>query len=138
MGPKFCKFNFLDTDIVNTKNCSYCNKPFTEELWCKECINSLEKSAENGNKVAMFNLANKYYNSEGIEKNLEKAFHWYQEAAKREHVEAMFNLAKRYYNGEGTEENLEKAFHWCQKAAEKDYVNAMFHLAYNYYNEKGI
>ncbi|PKY60297.1 hypothetical protein RhiirA4_483856 [Rhizophagus irregularis] len=19
------------------KNCSYCNKPFTEELWCKEC-----------------------------------------------------------------------------------------------------
>ncbi|GET50531.1 kinase-like domain-containing protein [Rhizophagus irregularis DAOM 181602=DAOM 197198] len=21
----------------NHKNCSYCNKPFTEELWCKEC-----------------------------------------------------------------------------------------------------
>jgi hypothetical protein len=20
-----------------TKNCSYCNKPFTEELWCKKC-----------------------------------------------------------------------------------------------------
>ncbi|GBC46710.2 kinase-like domain-containing protein [Rhizophagus irregularis DAOM 181602=DAOM 197198] len=22
---------------INHKNCSYCNKPFTEELWCKEC-----------------------------------------------------------------------------------------------------
>ena len=21
----------------NHKNCSYCNKPFTEELWCEEC-----------------------------------------------------------------------------------------------------
>ncbi|EXX53030.1 Cdc15p [Rhizophagus irregularis DAOM 197198w] len=22
---------------ISHKNCSYCNKPFTEELWCKEC-----------------------------------------------------------------------------------------------------
>jgi hypothetical protein len=21
----------------DTKNCSYCSKPFTKELWCKEC-----------------------------------------------------------------------------------------------------
>ena len=26
--------NPVDT---NNKNCSYCNKPFTKELWCKEC-----------------------------------------------------------------------------------------------------
>jgi hypothetical protein len=24
-------------NISDTKNCSYCNEPFTEELWCKEC-----------------------------------------------------------------------------------------------------
>src|SRR4051812_25548390 len=29
------EFNKLK--ISDTKNCSYCNKPFTEELWCKEC-----------------------------------------------------------------------------------------------------
>src|SRR5215470_2564476 len=23
--------------MSNRKNCSYCNKPFIEELWCKEC-----------------------------------------------------------------------------------------------------
>ncbi|PKC56685.1 hypothetical protein RhiirA1_473644, partial [Rhizophagus irregularis] len=61
-----------DTDIINIKNC--CN-PFTEGLWCKECINYLEKSAENDDKVAMFNLANRYRDEEGTEKNLEKAFH---------------------------------------------------------------
>jgi hypothetical protein len=32
METKFSKLN-----ISYTKNCSYCNKPFTEELWCKEC-----------------------------------------------------------------------------------------------------
>ncbi|PKC60114.1 hypothetical protein RhiirA1_468504, partial [Rhizophagus irregularis] len=57
METKFSKSNILVTDIVSNEICSYCNKPFTEELWCKECINSLEKSAENGNKVAIFNLA---------------------------------------------------------------------------------
>jgi hypothetical protein len=26
-----------DFNTENTKSCSYCNKPFIEELWCKEC-----------------------------------------------------------------------------------------------------
>ena len=39
----FNKLNIPNRDSnpvpVNTthKNCSYCDKPFTEELWCKEC-----------------------------------------------------------------------------------------------------
>ncbi|CAB4430761.1 unnamed protein product [Rhizophagus irregularis] len=74
-----------DIDTINNKNCLYRNKPFIEELWCKECISSLEKLVKNGDKVAMFNLvankyrdAKRYYNGEGTEKNLEKALHWYQ------------------------------------------------------------
>src|ERR1051325_3069581 len=38
---EFNKLNVSDNDFnpVNTnhKNCSNCNKPFTEELWCKKC-----------------------------------------------------------------------------------------------------
>jgi hypothetical protein len=33
------EFNILDRDsniVNNHKNWSYCNKPFTEELWCKD------------------------------------------------------------------------------------------------------
>ncbi|CAB5144544.1 unnamed protein product [Rhizophagus irregularis] len=101
-----------DTDTINTKNCC---KPFTEELGCKEC---LERSAENGDKVAMFNFANRYRDGEGTVKDLEKAFHWYQKAAEKDHIEAMNNLAMRYNNGEGTEKNLEKALQWYQKTAE--------------------
>ena len=38
---EFNNLNNSDKDStsvnINRENCSYCNKPFTEELWCKEC-----------------------------------------------------------------------------------------------------
>ncbi|UZO25505.1 uncharacterized protein OCT59_017770 [Rhizophagus irregularis] len=38
---EFNNLNILDKDSnsmnIDQKNCSYCNKPFTEVLWCKEC-----------------------------------------------------------------------------------------------------
>ncbi|POG58513.1 uncharacterized protein OCT59_004699 [Rhizophagus irregularis] len=39
MEIEFDKLNILERNfnLVNIKNCSYCNELFTEELWCKEC-----------------------------------------------------------------------------------------------------
>ncbi|PKK62772.1 HCP-like protein [Rhizophagus irregularis] len=89
------------------------------ELWYEICINSLEKLAENSdNEEAMFNLANRYYNGKETEKNLEKAFHWYQKSAENGHINAMNYLAICYHNGEGIEKDLEKAIYWYQEAAE--------------------
>src|SRR2546430_1375719 len=34
---EFNKLNVSDRDSDVNKNCLHCNKPFTEELWCKEC-----------------------------------------------------------------------------------------------------
>ncbi|GBC46678.2 kinase-like domain-containing protein [Rhizophagus irregularis DAOM 181602=DAOM 197198] len=38
---EFTNLNISDKDSstinISHKNCSYCNKPFTEELWCKKC-----------------------------------------------------------------------------------------------------
>ncbi|POG66278.1 kinase-like domain-containing protein, partial [Rhizophagus irregularis DAOM 181602=DAOM 197198] len=92
---------------------------------------------ENGNKDAIFNLAVCYRNGEGTEKNLEKAFNWYQKAAENENEKAMFTLANCYYFGEGIEKNLEKSFYWNQKAAENGNEDAVFNLAIYYYNGKG-
>jgi hypothetical protein len=36
METEFSKLNISGGDS-NHKSCSYCNKPFTEELWCTEC-----------------------------------------------------------------------------------------------------
>ena len=41
LEPELNKLNISDRDsnpvITIHKNCSYCDKPFTEKLWCKEC-----------------------------------------------------------------------------------------------------
>ena len=73
---------------------------------------------ENGDKDAQYNLALLYTNGEGTEKNLEKAFYWYQKAAENGFEVAMYNLALYYENGKGTEKNLKEAFYWYQTAAE--------------------
>ncbi|GBC07421.1 hypothetical protein RclHR1_07450009 [Rhizophagus clarus] len=85
----------------------------------------------------MLNLTIYYEKGKGIEKNLEKAFYWYQKAAENGNVVAMDNLVICYYNGEGVEKNLEKAFYWCQKAAENGNENSMGNLANCYKNGEG-
>src|SRR5436190_8934444 len=107
------KMSDLTNDIKNSRN----------------NIKHSEKSAENDNKaynlvlsclhnhITQYNLAYLYNNSKGIEKNLEKAFYWYQKAAENGNNDAMDGLGICYYDGEGTEKNLEKAFYWYQKAA---------------------
>src|SRR5688572_27581080 len=85
-----------------------------------------KEQKRNGNINTKFNLALSYRNGEGTEKNLEKAFYWYQKAAENGNIKAQYNLALSYENGEGTEKNLEKAFYWYQKAAESGHINAKF------------
>ncbi|CAI2182964.1 17091_t:CDS:2 [Funneliformis geosporum] len=57
------------------------------------------------NKVAeefasgQYKIGNFYYNGIGIEKNLEKAFYWYQKSAKKGHYKAQYKLAFIYENG---------------------------------------
>jgi hypothetical protein len=76
--------------------------------------------------------------SNNIERDLEKAFHWFQKAAEGGSVEAMCNLAIRYYGEKGTERDLEKTFYWSQKAAEGGNVKAMCNLAIHYYSGEGM
>ena len=65
--------------------------------------------------IVMHKIILHYYKGEGIEKNLEKAFYWYQKAAESGFEIAQNNFALLYKNGEGTEKNIEKAFYWYQK-----------------------
>ncbi|RIA81548.1 hypothetical protein C1645_716941 [Glomus cerebriforme] len=87
----------------------------------------------------MNELACCYYNGKGTEKNLEKAFYWYQKASENENGNeiAMIGLAICYESGFGTEKNLEKAFYWYQKASENGNGFGMNNLAICYKNGKG-
>ena len=84
----------------------------------------LYKAAENKDIEAQFNIALLYQNGEKIEKNLEKAFYWYQKVAEGGYSTGQYNLGCLYYNSKDIEENLEKAFYWYQKAAENGNIKA--------------
>lgn len=64
--------------------------------------------------ATMLEIADSYYYGNGVERNLEAAFHWYLEAARRDEFEfrAKTQVGLMYYNGIGTEVNYDKAFEW--------------------------
>src|SRR6266542_2785261 len=81
METEFNKLSISDRDSDVSKNCSHCNKPFTEELWCKKCdpFRIVEGWISSGNsdidkfikdtmyKPAEYNKDNKEYNYSFLE-----------------------------------------------------------------------
>ncbi|CAB5297795.1 unnamed protein product [Rhizophagus irregularis] len=86
----------------------------------------------------MTGLARCYENGKGTEKNLEKAFHWYQKAAENGDKEAQFNLGVFYEEGIGIEKDEVKASYWYQKAAQQGCSNAQYRLGFLYKIGKGV
>ena len=91
-------------------------------------FNEIKETAENNIKEAQYNLAKCYENGEGTERNLEKAFYWYQKAAENGYTNAQVNLAVLYERGEGTKKNLEMTFYWNRKAAENGNTTGQYNL----------
>ena len=73
-------------------------------------------------------MGNRYRLGEGIAKNLEKAFEYYEKAANQGYANAQNNLGAMYSLGEGTAKNLEKAFEYYEKAANQGHVEAKIQL----------
>ncbi len=60
----------------------------------------------------------------GFDKDLEKAFDWYEMAAESEDAQAEFALGYLYANGLGVERDLDLAFEWAVKSASQGYTEA--------------
>ena len=102
-----------------------------------------KKSAEKGNRVAMYNIGVMYYNNKVqtgydsksvLEQTLNRnnsnsqrmsdAFKWFQKSADKEYPAAMYMLGRMYKDGEGVAANISEARKWLQKAADKGHVKA--------------
>lgn len=71
----------------------------------------LEKDANNGDGFACYILGRSYDLEEnGIEQNLEKAFHWYSKGKELHDPRCIYGVAACYYFGDGIEQNKEKAY----------------------------
>lgn len=72
---------------------------------------------ENGGAIYQNNLGDVYYFGNGVERDYNKAFDIYEQAAMQGDMDAQYRLGDMYFNGEGVEQNYEKAFEWYKKSA---------------------
>lgn len=89
----------------------------------------LTAKANQNDPQAQYNLAQSYALGIDTEKNLDTAFHWYQQAAKGGHKAAQYKLAQAYELGEGTAINLEHALRWYTQLALEGDAKAPLKLA---------
>ena len=110
------------------------------ELDKKKACNIYENLAQNGNKVCMYNAGN-LYNTGGnnIEKNVQKAFEWFEKGYNRNHFGCSVRYANFCYDGIGCEVNKKKAWEIYQSISKKmmgnteTYINTVVNIAcYNY------
>ncbi len=87
-------------------------------------------------KNAEYRLGQMYYYGAYVEKDFDKAFHYFLDSG---HPESMFFLGLMYYNGESVEKDYEKAYEYFEEIAEYN-MDAYYMIGkmycYGYYVEK--
>lgn len=81
----------------------------------KEAQKWILKSAENGNKLAQYNMGMAYEQGDGVEKNKFESFRWYKAAADNAMPSASSKVADAYRNGWVGNKDCEKARDYLEK-----------------------
>lgn len=73
---------------------------------------------------AEYNVGVCYFNGEGVEKDVAKAFEFFSKAAAQGDAQAEFAVGVCYEHGKGVEEDAAKAFEWYSKVAAQGHAQA--------------
>lgn len=79
-----------------------------------------------------------YYHGDGVPKNLEESFKWFQKAANLGESSAQFNVGMMYQKGEGVKQDLAEAAKWYRKSAEQGKASAQLNLGMMYISGRGV
>jgi TPR repeat protein len=96
------------------------------------------KSADQGDPIAQYNLANFYQSGEGIGKDDAQAAFWYRKSADQGFAAAQYQLGLAYEAGRGVAKDAAEAARWCWKAADQGDHNAENELGYFYTRGDGV
>ncbi len=114
---------FLSLLVLFTSICTF----------AQQDINTTIKNAENGNKIAQYNLAATYFSGgQGLPQDYKKAFVWAEKSALQGFVPAYNLLGNLYMEGQGTAKDLNKAEAWLKKGVEVNDIYCMFTLGQLY------
>lgn len=97
-----------------------------------DSLTELTAQAQQQNPNAQYQLALSYQQGNGVVKNLDNAFYWYQQAAHNDHPLAKLKLADAYLKGLGTTQSTSQAIFWLTDLATTGNIDAQLRLAQLY------
>jgi TPR repeat protein len=101
------------------------------EFWCR-------KAAEQGEKVAQFDMGVLYLRGLGVPQDNGKAADWFLKAANQGYARAQYQLATLFEEGQGRIQSHALAATFYRKAAEQGDAEAQFALGLLYDNGNGV
>jgi hypothetical protein len=98
-----------------------------------DVLKGITADAQDDNNAArQWELGCEYMKGSEAERDYERAFYWFCNAAEQGHAEAQFALGSLYAAGDGVKKNDELAVAWFRKAAEQGHAWAKRYLAEMY------
>ncbi|WP_188750763.1 tetratricopeptide repeat protein [Marinobacterium zhoushanense] len=100
-------------------------------------FDKIKPAADAGDADAQNRIGEMYEFGQGVKRDIDQAFSWYQKAADQGNVTAWHNLGRCYNFGTGVEQNYATAEEWYRKAAAQGHQEAMFFLGTLYATDHG-
>lgn len=94
-------------------------------------------AAQSGDAAAQYNLGMRYYNGDGVGKDLKSAAMWLAKAADQGDMDAQASLGTMYQKGEGVPQSDQDAFRWYLQSAQQGNRVAQYNLATMYASGRG-
>lgn len=85
-----------------------------------------------------YDLGNRYYRGQGATQDFEKAFTYFNLAAKQGYTSAHYMLGFMYISGQGVTRNTNQAFNWWKLAANQGHTAAQSNLSRLYRYGQGV
>jgi len=119
-------------ELAHSTPLEKCRQSYERKLTTK--ITSICTSEyKNGSIEAAYYLGLIYQNGDGEPKDENKAFEWYQKAAKSGHAKSQHKLSAMYITGRAVNKNITSAIYWLNKAANKNNLQSQINLAFIYF-----
>lgn len=96
------------------------------------------EAAEAGHAAASYELAEAYWQGDGVARDDKAATKWLTTAADRGEPRAQYLLGAAYYGGLGVEQDDGLALYWLGEAATRGHDRAQFMLAEAFANGRGV
>jgi TPR repeat protein/uncharacterized protein (UPF0335 family) len=102
-----------------------------------QAIELLKRAAQQGDPLAMYNLALHYKDgTNDVKRDVGQAAEWFAKSAESGSVSAMVELGDALINGRGQAQNPRRGLEWLQRAADAGSVRAKFLLGMTYLKGK--